>query len=269
MPIQFVGSQSVGKIGSTSSWPDETWALTGGIASTPSIGDFVVYSYTAANGVNFDFAPFFTGIGANLVADLYANDTNDTNLGVGYKFLSSVPAGWPVINSNSTSSATASAVSVFRGVSTLNPLDVTSVTATGTGTGVPPTQSITPVTSGAVAVYCIGAGAAVASPVAFTNATLSGVTSAPGNDTLDAYVGIGYRTWTSGPIDSGTWVPGAAASAANSWAACTLALRSSGGIKYWNGSAWVAKPVKYWNGSSWVAKPLKRWNGSAWVVTNY
>lgn len=44
---------------------------------------------------------------------------------------------------------------------------------------------------------------------------------------------------------------------------------STGQIKFYNGSAFVAKPVKVWNGSSWVVKPLKRWNGSSWVVTPY
>ena len=40
---------------------------------------------------------------------------------------------------------------------------------------------------------------------------------------------------------------------------------SAGNLKYWTGSAWVAKPLKYWTGSAWVEKPLKRWTGSAWV----
>jgi len=50
---------------------------------------------------------------------------------------------------------------------------------------------------------------------------------------------------------------------AASWA---VAPPPSGGlIKFWDGTAWVAKPVKWWSGSAWVVKPLKRWNGSAWV----
>lgn len=39
-------------------------------------------------------------------------------------------------------------------------------------------------------------------------------------------------------------------------------------LKYWNGSAWITKPLKIWNGSAWVNVPrskLKRWNGTAWV----
>ena len=44
---------------------------------------------------------------------------------------------------------------------------------------------------------------------------------------------------------------------------------STGQIKYYNGTAFVAKPVKVWTGSAWVTKPLKRYNGTTWVVTNY
>lgn len=36
-------------------------------------------------------------------------------------------------------------------------------------------------------------------------------------------------------------------------------------IKYWNGSAWTAKPLKRWDGSQWVSATLKRWNGSGWA----
>jgi hypothetical protein len=44
---------------------------------------------------------------------------------------------------------------------------------------------------------------------------------------------------------------------------------STGQIKVYNGSSFVAKPVKAYNGSTWVTKPVKVYNGSAWVVTNY
>ncbi len=42
-----------------------------------------------------------------------------------------------------------------------------------------------------------------------------------------------------------------------------------GEVKFWTGSAWVAKPIKVWTGSAWAIKPLKRWTGSAWVITPY
>jgi hypothetical protein len=38
-------------------------------------------------------------------------------------------------------------------------------------------------------------------------------------------------------------------------------------MKYWNGTAWVLKPLKRWDGAAWVNdKVLKYWNGTAWVV---
>ncbi len=44
---------------------------------------------------------------------------------------------------------------------------------------------------------------------------------------------------------------------------------TTGDIKVYNGSSFVAKPVKYYNGASFVKKPLKYWNGSSWVTTPY
>lgn len=46
-------------------------------------------------------------------------------------------------------------------------------------------------------------------------------------------------------------------------------IGSTGQIKYWDGSSWIAKPVKHWNGSSWEIKPMKHWNGSSFIETNY
>jgi hypothetical protein len=47
------------------------------------------------------------------------------------------------------------------------------------------------------------------------------------------------------------------------------AVCSTGDIKVYNGTAFVAKPVKIWTGTAWVKKPVKRWNGTTWVVTTY
>ncbi len=55
-------------------------------------------------------------------------------------------------------------------------------------------------------------------------------------------------------------------SAKVSWAQLELPPgTAAGGLKVWNGSAWVTGTMKIWNGSAWVAANLKRWNGSAWV----
>lgn len=38
----------------------------------------------------------------------------------------------------------------------------------------------------------------------------------------------------------------------------------AGGIRIWNGSAWLKRVVQVWDGSAWVPKTLKVWSGSSW-----
>lgn len=42
-----------------------------------------------------------------------------------------------------------------------------------------------------------------------------------------------------------------------------------GYTKYWNGSAWILRPVKYWNGTQWIEKPIRYWNGAFWLLSGY
>jgi hypothetical protein len=44
-------------------------------------------------------------------------------------------------------------------------------------------------------------------------------------------------------------------------------VTTTGGMKVWNGTSWVIKPVKVWNGTSWVVKPVKFWDGTQWRMT--
>lgn len=39
----------------------------------------------------------------------------------------------------------------------------------------------------------------------------------------------------------------------------------AGGIKVFNGTAWVAATAKRWSGSAWVAATVKRWDGAVWA----
>ena len=44
---------------------------------------------------------------------------------------------------------------------------------------------------------------------------------------------------------------------------------TTGQIKVWDGSQWVAKPVKVWTGATWEIKPVKFYDGATWVTTPY
>lgn len=83
------------------------------------------------------------------------------------------------------------------------------------------------------------------------------------------YTPAGSKTsnWTITPATTRTW--GHIMAAIAPYSGVVTPPATTGQIKVWNGSAWVAKPVKVWNGSAWVIKPVKYWNGSAWVTTPY
>lgn len=39
---------------------------------------------------------------------------------------------------------------------------------------------------------------------------------------------------------------------------------ATGGVKAFNGTAWVTALVKRWDGSAWVVTTIKRYDGAAW-----
>lgn len=252
--------------------------LTGGSNTGVSAGDIVVVTVGSSGTADYVlFARDPSSVAYTLVAsELYVNSSQrDANMRVMYKFMPATPDASVIICPSGALAAHASyVIQVFRGVDPVTPLDVTALTATGTGNVSADPPSITPVTTGAF-VVCAGVGAASdsATNAAYTNASLTNVVGRTGSVLLAArsYVSSGYFAWTSGAFNASVFVVASPTGTGRSWAAVSLVLRPlvTGKIKYWNGAAWVAKPVKVWNGSSWVTKPVKRWNGSAWVTTNY
>ena len=51
-----------------------------------------------------------------------------------------------------------------------------------------------------------------------------------------------------------------------SWSASSAEIQTLGGVKVWNGSAWIEGIVRSWNGSAWVVVVVRKWNGSSWIV---
>src|SRR5688572_27321280 len=90
--IEYVGGQ-VGGFNGTLSSTTVNFALTGGLAVTPAAGDLVVVGYCIVSDSN-DTQTITDPAAANyteLGVKLYANDSNDTNLAAGYKFMTGTP----------------------------------------------------------------------------------------------------------------------------------------------------------------------------------
>lgn len=218
--------------GNTGTWAGATsgnntvslTALTGGASSSAAAGDFVIAVYATGSAADralaiTDGTNNYTLIGS----ELYANGTSyDANLRVAYKRLTGADASVTFGPTGSVQDAGAAAVHVWRNVDSTNPLDVSAVTATGTATGRPDAESISPTTSGTVVI--VAGGGAAATGATYTASELSNFRTATSADNNDAMVGVGSYAWTSGAFNPAQWT-GGTTNAADSWAAVTIALR--------------------------------------------
>ena len=230
MAISYVGGATATSAGNTDVSVSLT-ALTGGSGSTADEGDLVIFAYNIADADNVDLnmACNTTGFGANEIADLFGNGTQDANLGVYWKFMDSTP-DTAVVGEGSlggTDTAIQGAVMVFRGVKTVansGPFDVAATTATGTTTGDPIPASIN--TTGTAGIWTVIVGSCA--HVAAVNGTFTGPTNYTtdfitiGNqDTANGIIGMGYRTNPSDPEAPGTITT---ATTATGW--CAVRSRS-------------------------------------------
>lgn len=162
-------------------------------------------------------------------ADLYSDDTLDTNLGVYLKKQGASVDTSITVSGLSASALYAYRVLVYRGVDTTTQIDVATTTATGINSDLANASSITPVTSGAKIVAFMAAAqqssTAWTAPSNLNNFTqqTDGAGAAP-----FGRIASGDADWTSGAFDPNA-VGGGNNHSAESWAAATLALRPQPG----------------------------------------
>ena len=237
MAISYVGGQVSGRAGATGA-TSVTFALTGGSNSTPQAGDFVLVTAVVGSAGRNPAQAITTPTGYIALGQLnQAAATYDTCMNVSYKFMGTTPDTTVTIpGTGSNQDGQAWTIQVFRGVGQSRPMDVTPVSAGGTGTSRPDPGSITPVTNGALGpawvVICGGGAASLAANyIAPANFTTNFLTTALGIDTNDALVGSGYWSgWTSGAVDPDPYTGGSNL-AADSWASYTIALRPGGPLE--------------------------------------
>lgn len=274
MAITFVGSKTFTHAATTAQACVLTDLLdSSGATATLKEGDIVIINLNNATTVDRTQAQLLASGYTAAHTDLFANDSNDTNQQVQYKFMGSTPdTSVDIPASNATTAGVAVTIHAFRGVCTVNPLDVATTTATGTNTGIANAPAITPITAGAWILACgaaaVAAGAVFTNPAGMSSTTNHFRSATITSTTNDANIGTAiYSSWTSGSYDPAAF-GGSTTTNTGSWAAATLALRPARGYVniYRTGGHWIPKPVKYWNGSAWVQKPLRAWTGSIWDI---
>jgi len=198
--------------------------LTGGIASAPAEGDVVFVSF----GFSWATDAALSATGWTEISDLYSSDTEDAQLAVYYKRMGAVPDTSLVITSTqSTASISPTAIfHVWRNLDATTPIDVTSVTTTGTNTAVPAFGAITPVTENSVIlVTALSATKESTTPYTSTldNFRQLAITEVGGN--VFSVIGFGsYSGWASGAYTSPSWGY-ATTSTSMSYATTVIALR--------------------------------------------
>lgn len=194
-------------------------SLTGGAASSPANNDIIV----VASGSNVS-VPTITGY--TQVASIFSGSGGSSGavMRVAYKISDGTETS---IDLGSTGGGTASVpkaatVHVWRFENTTTPIDVTTTTASATGSTLPNPPAITPVTFKAI-IIAAGTGSSASSLSAPANlGNFINATNSTGNGLR---IGMGSAMWISGAsFDPGQFV-GGSGSSAGGWVAATLALR--------------------------------------------
>lgn len=220
MAISFIGSAE----NSAANGGDVTLTLPGGLQQN----DLVIVAYAIGDNDNINENMAMVTAGYSELADLFADDTQDSNLGVFYKFMGATPDTTAQVDGlGGTDAAVAAVCMVFRGVDTTTPFDVTTTTATNINTMHPNPPSIDPVTAN---VWTVIAGAsghtlAGAGTYTFPSGYTTNAIDRGADDTSDVTVGMGYRSSPADPEDPGVMTHSGTDSASFSWCAATMALR--------------------------------------------
>lgn len=215
----------------TSSSPNAGMTLTLPTGSMTT-GDLILIAAAVGDTVNNALAAPTEGGYTDVVGStLYANDVNDINLNVFYKYWNGTDTTATFAAVGGTNASNVAVCMVFRGMATAaqgGPFNATSTTATGINSSNADPPSIATATDDAVVI--VGAtghtGGATATYTNPTNYTTNAAMRAH-NDTIDCLVGMGYRlSGYSNPEDPGVFTAATIGTAAdNAWAAVTMALK--------------------------------------------
>lgn len=229
--IQLVGRQS-GSFAGTTTAQTITFALTGGLASTPAAGDLVFVSYAVGTAgrtpsmviENTSAVAYTDALPSSIIT---SDDTFDVRLRAAWRVMPGTPETQVRFAGGSGNNADAAIydILVLRTVDPTTPMDVTAVEASGQNGRAANPPSITPSTAGAWTFH-VGA-AAGGTGGTFTSPDLSDFLAGTRADTNDAFMGAGLlsKGWSSGAQDPGAFTGGGTTTTNDAWAAFSVAFR--------------------------------------------
>ncbi len=194
-------------------------------------GDLVLVSYSLSTvSSDANLSAKISTSGYTQITELFANDTNAANTAVFRKFMGATPdSSLVIVGKNTTAQGGTVVISVFRGVNTAVPLDVTTTTAVAIDTGNANPAAITPAKANNVIVVFANSATSLTLRTYTTASTayLSGFQQVNNaGSTTGSTAGSGYITGQSAGVsyDPAAWALNTD-STNNSWNAATLVLR--------------------------------------------
>jgi sorbitol-specific phosphotransferase system component IIC len=233
MTIAFVGS-GVGTHALTSTSTYNFSSLLNSAGGTPTLleNDLVIVSVINATTVNRGAGTLVPSGYTAFHTATYADDTNDTNQQVSYKFMGSSPdTSVAIPASNATTAGVAWTVHVFRNVDKIDVVDVTTSTVTGTNGAQPNPPAVLPNTAGAW-IY-ESSGGAMAAGAAYQSTAPTGMSTTTNawrqtvitTTTNDAGIASGYKSdWSSGSYDCAA-LTGGTSTNTGSWSSVAIVLK--------------------------------------------
>lgn len=220
MAISFVGSAENSAINGG----DVTLTLPAGTTTD----DLVIVAYAIGDNDNVDFNMAMVTAGYTEVADLFALDTQNCNLGVHWKIMGATPDTTAVVDGLGGADAAVAAVCmVFRGVDLTTPMDVAPANGAGINSRSPIPVVIDFLDAAAWTVIAGASGhvAGGAGTYTFPTGYTINALDRGADDTSDVTVGMGYRTNPADPELPGVMIHSGTDSVTDSWCVATLALR--------------------------------------------
>lgn len=223
----FIGSQAGSNVGINGGTLSVNYALTGGAASVPAAGDFVIINYVrgCVNGSGIPATISGGGAWNNIANGSYRSSSYTFHYRLAYRVMPGTPdTAFQLSGGASTTDGMAWSVQVWRNINVATPQDVT-YTSSFFGGGAGDAPAITPVTDGAIIIgFSMAGGNLSGGPSSATG--MLGFAGNWANDTYDAASGCAYKVWANPP--GGAFDPpsyGGSGSGSSSAGGFTVALR--------------------------------------------
>lgn len=195
--LAYVGGYVYSNTGSTSNITISLTSLTGGTNSSPQVGDIVIIGIELGGVSNLSYRI----AGYTTVVDLYADDSYDSNLQVGYKIMGATPDSSITITGGTGNSlySCSAAIHVWRNFDTINPIDYPSRSANlQTNTAIVDPSPISPPLLNSQLIV-VGSASHNAGDRTYTASYLNNfITKGTNGTSIDTTIGMGNILWEGG-----------------------------------------------------------------------